>query len=523
MIFSATQITESNKNIWLLSILAFIGAFTVRFYLLLFSNVITPDGILYIKFAKLIESGELKGVSEISFIHLYLFLVVLVHKIFPDWEMAGRMVSVLMGSLTVVPLFLLTRRMFGVRIASITALFYIINPRLADYSADVLREPTFWFFSITALWLAWEGVSRNNLIWIILSNVSTALAAFARIEGVALFFVIPLWIIWYFSKVKPDTKKLFFHLIVYIFTIPVLLSPFIYIFGERLGKWDFAYTIVKIWFLMTSKSSEALVLSPDVIQAVRPELVTFLELARSHKYVIFLSDVLFKLVKSLNVVFFFLAVIGIFGRRNVAYSKNEIPVAIWFGVFFLTAFLYITKVYYFSTRHGLLLGFPMLIWAGIGFFELKEQICSWLRKVYPSAFLTRHMAAILIFAILIAILPKTLSPGGYEKRELKEAGVYLKAKGYSGVVFAGEPRLYRIAFYADSEFDSLPFAQTIDALVGFMKKGNARFLILDEKTDNASYRNILNSLQPSVFEKVDLPALEKFREYSLSVYRLKDR
>lgn len=504
-------------------VFAFIGAFAIRFYLAFFSNIITPDGILYIKTARLIELGASKKLMEFTFIHLYPYLVLLAHTIFPDWETAGRMVSVFMGSLAVIPLFLLTKRMFGVRIASITALFYIINPRFADYSADVLREPTFWFFSVTALWLAWEGVSRGSLIWIVLSGISTALAAFARIEGVAIFVVIFLWIIWYFSKQEPDSKKLFSYLSVYIFTFPVLLLPFIFLFSEIFAKWDFGFTFVKIWLLITSKSSEALELSPETIQSVRPELITFLELARGHKYVIFLSDIILKLVKSLNVVFFFLAIIGIFGRKKVAYSKNEIPVAIWFGVFFLTAFLYIAKVYYFSTRHGSLLGFPMLIWAGIGYFELKEQICSWLRKVYPSAFLTRHMAAILIFAILIAILPKTLSPGGYEKRELKEAGVYLKAKGYSGVVFAGEPRLYRIAFYADSEFDSLPFAQTIDELVGFMKKGNARFLILDEKTDNVSYRNILNSLQPSVFEKINLPALEKFREYSLSVYRLKDR
>lgn len=517
------QISETGKRIWLLPIFAFIGAFAIRLYLVSFSDIITPDGILYIKTARLIELGESKKLTEFTFIHLYPYLVVLAHKIFPDWEMAGRMVSVLMGSLTVIPLFLLTRRMFDVRIASIIALFYIINPRLADYSADVLREPTFWFFSMMALWLAWEGVSRGNLIWIILSNVSTALAAFARIEGVALFVVILLWIIWYFSKVRPDSKKLFFYLFVYIFTFPVLLSPFIFLFSEMFAKWDFGFTIVKIWLLISSKSSEALELSPDTIQAVRPELVTFLELARSHKYVIFFSDILLKLVKSLNVVFVFLAVIGIFGRKNMAYSKNEIPVAIWFGIFFLTAFLYITKVYYFSTRHGLLLGFPMLIWAGIGFFELKEQICSWLRKIYPSAFFTKHMAAILIFVILIAILPKTLSPGGYEKRELKEAGIQLKAKGYSGVIFAGEPGLYRVAFYAGSEFIPFPFVKTAEELAGLMRENKAGFLILDEKTGNASYKKIRDSLHGSDFEKVDLPEIGRYREYALSLYRLKDR
>lgn len=517
------QMTEIEKRIWLLPVLVFVGAFAVRFYLAFFSNIITPDGLMYIKTARLIETGESKRLTEFTFIHLYPYLVLLAHKIFPDWETAGRMVSVMMGSLAAVPLFLLVKGMFGARIASITALFYIINPRLADYSADVLREPTFWFFSITALWLAWEGMSRRNLIWIILSNVSTALAAFARIEGVAIFVVVLFWIAWYFLKTKPDAKKLFLYLFVYIFTLPVLLSPFIFLFSEVFAKWDFGFTLTKIWLLITSKSSEALDLPHDTIRTVRPELVTFLELAKSHKYVIFISDILLKLVKSLNVAFFFLAIIGIFGRRNVAYNKNEIPIAIWFGIFFLTAFLYVAKVYYFSTRHGTLPAFPMLIWAGIGFIELKEQICSWIRKIYPSASLAKHMTAILILAILIAILPKTLSPGGYEKRELKAAGIQLKAKGYSGVIFAGEPGLYRVAFYAGSEFIPFPFVKTAEELAGLMRENKAGFLILDEKTDNASYKNIRNSLHDSVFEKVDLPEIGRYREYALSLYRLKDR
>ncbi|OPY75967.1 MAG: hypothetical protein A4E64_01733 [Syntrophorhabdus sp. PtaU1.Bin058] len=517
------QMIEIEKRTWLLPVFAFIGAFAVRFYLALFSNIITPDGILYIRTARLIESGESKKLMEFTFIHLYPYLVLLAHKIFPDWETAGQMVSVLMGSLAVIPLFLLTKRMFGLRIASITALFYIINPRLADYSADVLREPTFWFFSITALWLAREGISRNNPIWIILSNISTILAAFARIEGVAIFIVILFWIIWHFAKEKPNPGRLCLHLFAYIFAFPVLFSPFIFIFKGVFAKWDFGFTLVKIWLLVTSKSGKALALSPESVQTVSPELVTFLELAKNHRYVIFLSDIILRLVRSLNVVFFFLAVVGIFRRRNTPYSKNDIPVAIWFGVFFITAFLYISKVYYFSTRHGTLLVFPMLIWAGIGFFELKEQIRSWLGKVYPSAFFTRHTAAILIAAILIAILPKTLSPGDYEKRELKEAGIYLKTKGYSGTIFAGEPVLYRIAFYADSEYIPLPFIKTEDELAGLMKENKAAFLILDDKTDNALYKNMRTRLDPSVFEKVDLPGLEKFREYSLSLYRLKDR
>lgn len=501
--------------------LAFIGAFAVRFYLLYFSNVMTPDGVLYIKYARLIGSGAWEKVAEFSFIHLYLFLVSLSYKVFPDWEMAGRMVSVLMGSLTVIPFFLLIKGMFGVRIAAISSFFYVINPRLADYSSDVLREPAFWFFSVTALWLAWEGISKRNFLYLILSSFSTGLSIFTRIEGVSVFAVIFIWMIWYYLKCDRDPKRLLQSLLIFIFILPVLLLPFLVLLRVKLGQWDLSDAMVKIPGLLMTNNIEALELTTDVSQTMPTKLAIFVELAKSHKYVIFLSDTILKLIKSINVVFVFLAIMGIFGRKSINYNKNEIPAAIWFGVFFLTAFIYITKTHYLSARHGLLMGIPLLIWSGIGFFELNDRISLWLKKVRPAHFLTRNITAVLIFAVLIAILPMTLSPGGYEKRELKKAGIYLKSMGYSGVVFAGEPRLYRIAFYANSEFNPLPSAETIDELVGFMRENKAKFLILDKKTDNAFYKNIQNSLDPSLFEKTMLPELEKFQEYKIYVYRLK--
>jgi len=516
------QNITSGKNVWLLPIFVFLGTFAVRFYLAYFSNVITPDGILYIKTAKLIELGESNKLMEFTFIHLYPFFVLLVHKIIPDWELAGRMTSVLMGSLAVIPFFLLIKGIFDIRIAAVSSFFYAISPRLADYSSDVLREPTFWFFSIMALWLAWEGISRGRLLYIVFSSISTGLSAFARIEGIAVFILIFLWIIWYFLKLKPDCRKLALYLFVFIFTIPVLLLPFIFFFSEKLSKWDFGFTILKIWLLLTSKSKESLELTTDIVRVMPPELPTFLDLAKSHKYVIFLSDVILKLVKSINVLFAFLAIFGIFRRKNIPYSRNEVLIAIWFGVFFITAFLYISKVFYFSTRHGLLMGIPMLVWSGIGFFEIKDRIYNWFKRAYPFHFFTRNITISLILAILIIILPKTLFPGGYDKRELKKAGVYLKSMGYSGVRFAGEPCLYRIAFYADSEYSPFLSAKTTDELVDFMRENKADLLIFDKNTNNVFYKNVQNNIDSTTFEKINLPEFEKFREYKISVYRLKN-
>jgi len=74
------QMAEIEKRIWLLSTVVFAGAFAVRLYLALFSNIITPDGLMYIKTARLIESGESKRLTEFTFVHLYPYLTLLANR-----------------------------------------------------------------------------------------------------------------------------------------------------------------------------------------------------------------------------------------------------------------------------------------------------------------------------------------------------------------------------------------------------------------------------------------------------------
>ncbi len=510
---------EPDNKVWPLVAIAFTGAFAIRFYLAFNANIITPDGILYIKTARLIESGDWQNTLEFSFIHLYLFLIVLAQKIIPDWETAARMVSVLMGSLATIPFFLLVKDMFGLPVAAMSTLFYAINPRFADYSADVLREPTFWFFSMTSIWLAWRGLSMKKPAMLVISSVFTGLSAFARIEGAAVFIVILLWIC---LKLKGEPKKTFQYLIIFIFAFPVLILPAVVIFIERTGRWEFlGFTIQKIWFLLTKSSTDFLELTPDMLYVMPVELFHFIELAKDQKYIIFFSDIIFKIFKSLNVVFALFAIIGIFYKRNSNNRKNEILIAIWFGVFFIMTYIYILRIYHLSTRHALLMGMPLLIFAGIGFFELKQKIYSWFQGLSISNFINKNLTTIFIMIILAAILPKTLSPGGYDKIEMKKAGIHLKNIGFEDKRFAGEPSLFRIAFYADSEYSALSPVKNNEELVLFMKEKKVDFLIFDENTSTPFYKKIQGNIDNSIFEKLEVPEFKKLKEYKISIYRLK--
>jgi 4-amino-4-deoxy-L-arabinose transferase-like glycosyltransferase len=513
----------TKRNPLWVAIFLFILAFILRFYMVFANEVIVHDGILYINMAKIIDSGNLEKISEFGFFNLYPLLIVLSQKIFRDWELAGRMVSTVLGSVTIVPLFFLIRKMINVKVAIIASLFYMIGPRFVEYSSDVLRESTFWFFSITALWLAWEGISGKRWFLLVLSSIFTGLSIFTRMEGISIFFIIAVWIFWYFRETGDSLKRAFLFLLILIISLPVMISPSLFVLKDKLGKWEFGQVgeYLEDKNLLIYGTGRLLEVKPDILNKTSTQFQTFLDVAKRHKYTIFFSEMVYKILKSFHIVLFIFFLFGIFRRRVIPYSRNEIPVFIWFMVFFLTSFFYMTKKYYFGTRHGLLMGFPMLIWSGIGFYELKDRIEKWTSKTKLFFGVSKHSTTLLIFIILILILPQTLSSNRGDKIELKKAGIYLKDMGYSKVRFVGEPILHRAIFYSDSEFISLPPGLNFEEVVKFLRENQTRFLIIDKRTVDAFLHNFNKNVDPLILEKVQLPKLDQFKEYSIVVYRLK--
>ena len=140
-----------------------ISAFIIR-YVFANAQIIAPDGILYIEVAKDVLAGNFQRISGYGFLNLYSFLIALFQMIFHDWEFSGKMVSVVFGSLTIIPLFLLIRGLFNEKVAIVSTLFYIVHPRFVEYSSDVSGNQHIWFFSVFAIWLAWEGISRKKYL-----------------------------------------------------------------------------------------------------------------------------------------------------------------------------------------------------------------------------------------------------------------------------------------------------------------------------------------------------------------------
>ncbi|HVN96707.1 MAG TPA: glycosyltransferase family 39 protein [Syntrophorhabdaceae bacterium] len=513
-----TTYLSSRANPLFISILLFAAAFLVRYFM---ANVqiITMDGILYIKTAKGIGSGNLGSISDYGFFNLYSFLIALFQRFLHDWEFSAKMVSVLFGSLTVVPLFLLTRGLFNEKIALLSALFYIVHPHFAEYASDVLREPVFWFFSVVALWLAWEGISRSKYWLFVLSSLATILAVFTRMEGAMVLVIVVLWILW--SSVSGRTKRrtVLIYICVFLFTLPILASPGLLLLKNRLHRWEVGLSVDKIPQLMSAQSNPMKLESEIPVQA-SGRFQAFFELSARHRYSSFLMEVVYKFIKSFGFPLILLFLFGVYRRRAIPYSQGDALVLIWFLVALCGSFAYVAKTYYLGTRHGLLMAFPALIWAGTGFLEAREKIRNWLagQKVVSKYF--RFDAVFLFCLVMILLVPQTASSYRSDKAELKKAGIALKHEGFSAAVFIVQPSLERVAFYADSDAIELPNKAGNEMITDLASHYKGRLMIIDERTIENYRPGFLKMVFSSGFKRVIIPGMDGYKEYAFLIYRI---
>ncbi len=495
----------------------FLFALAVRVYMVVTADVITPDGLLYIKIARLIGAGNWKAVYEDGFYSTYPFIILLFQKVFHDWETAGRMASAVLGSLAVLPFYFLLRRIFDVKIAVVASVFFILSPRIVQYSSDVLREPLFWCCSLASLWAAWRGIEGRKWIFIVLASLFAGLASFTRTEGLALIPIIILWMAWTLLYRERKVLWCLGLLVVFLVSFPAIFMAPLHFVKSKTGQWEFGQIGTKIPDLL-EKSHRAT--SADAAKASREGKSLFARVA-NNRYVSSLWETSCKYFRSFHVVLIVLLFFGMVRRKVIPYTEKEILFVIWFCVYLLLTLSYAFKVSYVSTRHGLLMGIPSLLWVSIGFWELSSRVERLSAKRGWNPKLTHHVGVWLLVLVCLSIIPKTLQSADRGKMELKTAGVYLKRAGYSEETFVVEPRINRLTFYKGGDFINIPPGIDHSALGPFLKTSGASFLVVDERTIDECVRGFRDHAADLGLERVDLPEFRDYKEYSFAVYRIR--
>ncbi len=189
----------NDKYIWILLVISL----SVRIYMSFFTYIISNDSVAYIRNAKYFAGGDFSSGLAHDYHPLYSLFMAVLYKVIPNMELSGTIVSVSFGALTVMVFYLIGKDVFDRKISFVSATILALHPDAVRFSADIISEPTYFFFFISALGLGFLAITNRRALLFVLAGMSSALAYLTRPEGIGVIIIVALWcILKDFVKVK---------------------------------------------------------------------------------------------------------------------------------------------------------------------------------------------------------------------------------------------------------------------------------------------------------------------------------
>lgn len=496
---------ESASEKTLILVLAL--GFLIRVYACLHTHIINPDGTLYIHQARALYFGAWQQLTScgLSYLSIYPILVTLAYPIFQDWIVAARSVSVFFGTLTLIPLYFLLRRFFVKETSVLCALIFTLIPFLVGHSADVIRDPVFWFFLMLGLYFFVLQMEKSGKgIFLALASFSFLLAAWARVE--ALLFILLSFS--YLLATKQDKKG---QRLMCFLAPPMLalLSAVVHA-----GLWNI-FRLDEIFSKILDPFRQYAELRSTLAALASPPqgyfLESFFKRARNLVWLIALGTLFAHIVKA----FFYPAfLVFLAGTADIGKSIREdrrirYLLLLSFGALVLL-YLHILQTWLIYHRFMAVFLFPSFVFVGFGIERLLVFANSRFR-------LKRSFAlALLCFLIFSLSLPKNLKPAEQDKVVFKEIGeliAQMEGKDREIPVAASMQTIRWICFYANLHAPGAPCPQPYNKFRPVVGKGyqefarnlrdrGIRYFLWEEKHWPKDRFNFQKQLRPEDFRRL---------------------
>ncbi len=499
--------SERRKRHWkiLLALLAL--AFVLRLFLVASPEVIRNDGTEYVRQARQFLLGNL---SEGRSPPLYPLLIAGVQMITRDFEMAGIWVSVIFGTLLVLPLFYLGRAVFNETVGIVSALLGAVHPFLYVAAGSVLTESPYYFFFATSVVLGWYTFTTAGLRSLLLFGFSTTLAYLTRPEAIGIPIVFSAWTLFTNppDQKRPLAKRIAIILIVGI-SFLAFSFPYLYQIRKDTGAWGFSK---KATISLGSLSSEEAAPSLQTLRKIKG--VTLSSLIKHPLAVLGRMGAgvlvsLYTFFYSYNPILFFLGLVGwvfLFKRGSPDHWKGNLfllaHLIFYFG--FVFPFFFIAKRY---TSQMVPISIP---WAALGFLESTE----WLHRRWGKGVSSKTFSILLGVFLLTGLFIQGAMTHAREHRTIrKEAGLWMKDHLPRETKIMS--RLPQEAFYAELPWVLLPKKSYEDVLTVARFSG-VQYLIVDEDIEQDSPGFLRDIKEEDLILLKDL----KTKNRSMAIYKI---
>ncbi len=364
------------------------------------TKVICTDSLHFLEMADLIKPFRLdffSGVNHHVFHPLFPILMAAVRDaLHVQLDLAGQIVSVTFGTLCVIPLFAITRRLFGVIPALCAAALFTVHPESVKSAADVMSEQTYLFFVLSSVALAIPVITRRSWGYGIASGMSAGFAYLTRPEGCAPLIVLVVFLL---ASMRNGFKLPAKCIVVAIFGFVIVASPYMKYISFIDGEFKPEITLKKpLWHHKVVDGP----VTRDIV--VAPNAEYFPKTGNNN-----LPVMLFKVVnKYREYIFYFILPFVLLGAALSFIYRNRLGPATGFvvGVMAITigvAMLLLYKVNYLSHRHIVTFTALTITWGGYGL----GHAALWLRNKIGKQLVSQHVAVVLLCVIVMAAhIPK---------------------------------------------------------------------------------------------------------------------
>ncbi len=455
-------------------------ALCIRLWLIPTYEVISVDGSAYAVSAKRLTSGDF---SLLAYYGFYPVLVALAHLIVPDLELAGRLVSAIMGSLLILPVYFLGMTFFDRRAALYSASLIIAWPEMVGASCEVMTQSTFNTLMMIGVLFLWQGFSVKSWRRSLLAGLALGLAYATRTEAIVLVVALCLPPLAAALVRKTDWQVVFGKVICPLFCgLLLILIPNLLLVHEVTGTWQLA---AKTSGALRDGLMYYLELAPYELP---PELATvnYWDVLRNYP-----GFIPYSIAKNLTITWqtmlplscWILAFIGFCadGWKQQAFIKRLYLAASF------TPFLIIIIFYYVGPEYFQPYLPVTFLWIGRGLSTCEDRL---LAVKLPQQLKLRLSSAplslIIAAALTVGTTYKLVHPRNNPPQTTGELDgrIVQKEYGYMMKKFLPEGKIMtrwaRSAFYADREWSEINSRETIPELIATAKKNNIRFLLIDQ-------------------------------------------
>lgn len=460
--------------------LIFLTALLVRLYFIPFFRVISADGIGYVSAAR----SLLKGIYSPMIVYgvVYPSLTAAVSLVGISTELAGRLVSAFMGSLLVVPLYLLARDFFNRNVGVIACILVLAWPSLRMWAGEVMTQATYITLLVTWYWLLWRAYRRGSIPWSFAAGAVAGLSYLTRPESLVAFAVMAPVLLLPYSGTRTVKERIILTATC-AGAFVLMLSPFVMLVHTVTGQWQ-----------LTGKGGTALA---DAMSEYfgRPDLknepgfkgIGFLEVIRSYPDFLWMNFRKNLMVTLQTILPWYLWVAAVVGLAAGGWQRERIAERLYLTATF--APLGIIIVFFFVGPEYLQPYLPVLfLWAGNGICETEQRLLrplaavkSNLSKYVAWAPLSIMAVSLLTLVAFVGQVPADRNkPYHYEddggRYDHRRIGELLKKHLPSGSKIM--TRSGRISFYAEMENVGMPQTDVLE-MVATARKNGVRYIIVD--------------------------------------------